>query len=134
MVTVTGTVTVPPEVQRLFSPEQPGSVEVWGTKIGGHASLPYLCEASDRPLVLQYSINTFGCVEEQPLEARAFRIKPERLRYVRCGEPAVGSPSGGLLGEELAYGAATIFRGKVGGRCRSGADVADVNLQLGAKP
>jgi hypothetical protein len=130
-VTITGTITIPVEVQELFSIEQPGKLELWGTKLGGggKAVLPYLCAASDHPLMVSYQFTTFGCAAEQEVQARAFRVAPDRLPDVRCGEPSSKS-SGGLLGEELAYGATVIFQGRTGGSCQSASAVADLTLAL----
>jgi|GEM_PF-3926511 len=131
-VSITGQVIVPVDVQQLFSPEQPGVVVLRATKVGGGGSLRYLCAPQSQELTVPYSINKFGCVAEQLVEARAFRVKPNELGDVHCDDPVVVSrASTGLLGEELAYGAATIFRGE-GGPCDSGSTTADVTMAVGA--
>lgn len=126
-VSISGTITLPPEVQQLFSAEQPGKIELWGTKIGKGAALPYLCAATDRTLVLGYQFTSFGCKAEQEIQARAFHVTPDHLDEVRCGERATNSASG-LAGEEVAYGATMIFKGHTGSPCDSGTAVADVTL------
>jgi len=131
-VTITGNVIVPAEVQQLFSPEQPGTIEIRASKAGGNGGARYLCLASGQALVLPYSIVTFGCVDEQLVEARAFHVNPALRDNVRCGEPAGGSPSGGLIGEDVAYGAAIVFAGRHAGGCDSGSDTADVTMAVKA--
>jgi hypothetical protein len=128
-VTVTGTITVPLDVQSLFSADEPGKLELWGTKLGGggKAVLPYLCAAAEHPVMVSYQFTTFGCAAEQEIQVRAFRVAADHLQEVRCGEPS-SKPSGGLLGEELAYGATVIFAGRTSGGCQSASAVADVTL------
>lgn len=128
VVTVSGTITVPLEVQQLFSAEQPGKLALTAGKLPSVGPLPYLCAATDGPLVLGYQFTSFGCAEEQEIQVRAFRVKEDHLAEVRCGETARGS-SGGLPGEELAYGATVIFSGR-SGTCESGNAVANVTLNL----
>ena len=127
VVNVSGAITVPLEVQQLFSAEQPGKIDLWGTKIGKGAALPYLCAPTDGPLVWQYQFTAFGCRAEQELQARAFRVTADHLGEVRCGERTTNS-AGGLIGDELAYGATIIFQGRTGGSCESGTAVANVTL------
>jgi hypothetical protein len=126
-VTVSGTITLPLDVQQLFSLEQPGRLDLWGTKLNRGAPLPYLCAATDGPRMIAYQFTAFGCAEEQEIQVRAFPVTPEHLDEVRCGEVAVGSASG-LVGEEIAFGTTTIFPGRKGGACESASAVADVTL------
>lgn len=124
-VTVSGTITLTLDVQQLFSAEQPGRLDLVGTKLNRGAPLPYLCAATEGSRTVSYQFTAFGCAEEQEIQVRAFRVTPEHLQDVRCGEVAVGS-SGGLVGDELAFGTTTIFPGRQGGACDSGSTVADV--------
>lgn len=133
-VELSGTVTVPVDVQQLFSVEQPGVVVVWMTKAGGFSSLRYLCGSLEQPLTLPYRIDQLGCAEEQAVEARAFRVGPRDLGRVRCDAPDMASVGGGLRGEELAYGTSTIFPGEDSSPCDSGATTADVTMAVGAAP
>jgi len=128
-VTISGTITIPPEVQALFSTEEPGKLELWGTKLGagGKAVLPYLCDGTDHAVMVSYQFTALGCAHEQEIQVRAFRVAPDRLQDVRCSE-ASSRPSGALLGEELAYGATIIFPGRSSASCESGSAVADVTL------
>ena len=66
-VTLSGTITVPVEVQQAFSGERPGLVRV-STSIPKTSVLDYqlavLCEPTSAPLVLPFFHDGFGCAKE----------------------------------------------------------------------
>jgi hypothetical protein len=125
-VTISGTVTIPVEVQRLFSKAQPGSVEVLPSRAGGAVTLPYLCDPTDAPLVFPYTVRDENCAVEQLIEVRAYKVAADFLERVRCGEPSRGS--GGTKGQEVAYASAPVFQGQ--SDCESGSATADLTLQI----
>jgi hypothetical protein len=133
-VDISGIVVVPVDVQQLFSAEHPGAVAIWRSPGSGSDSLRYLCAPQEEALTLPYRIVAFGCEEEGLIEARAFRVAPTRLSQVHCDQPDIVSTDGALLGEELGYGAATIFKDHHGGPCTSGSTSADVTIAVGAGP
>lgn len=74
---VKGSVTVPPALQRSFSREQPGRLVVVANHAGGgfpHLSWATLCEPSDAPLVVPFTLQKVGCLQETVVQARLERI------------------------------------------------------------
>ena len=121
---ITGKVTIPVSVQNLFSQAQPGNVELFPSKAGGAVAVRYLCDPTNEPIVVEYVIRDENCADEQLVQASAFRVKPDRVARVRCGER--GGSSGGAEGEELAFASAPVFQGQTG--CESGEASVDLTL------
>jgi hypothetical protein len=72
-----GSVTIPPTLQRSFSPEQRGRLVVVARHAGGgfpHFSWTTLCEPSDGPLVVPFTFQKVGCLQETVVQARLERI------------------------------------------------------------
>lgn len=85
-----GTVTIPPALQRSFTSEQRGRLVVVARHAGGgfpHVSWATLCAPSDAPLVVPFTFQKVGCVQETVVQARL-----ERVSAANPGElPACGS-------------------------------------------
>jgi hypothetical protein len=130
-VTLSGTITVPVDVQQALSREQPGLVRV-------SVSLPktsvlddrlaVLCEPTSAPLVLPFFHDGFGCAKEGVVRVDVFRTSAGQ--GLACG--ARQTPwSGTTAGSVVASGSATVFEGETGGvGCSSGEDSVAIVLSL----
>jgi len=74
---VKGSVTIPPALQGSFSSEQRGRLVIVARHEGGgfpDISWATLCEPSDAPLVVPFTLQKVGCVRETVVQARLERI------------------------------------------------------------
>lgn len=138
-VTISGSVTVPLEVQQRFSPQSKGRLVVWtsyagsGGPIGGQTAYVF-CGPTSGAVTVPFNLVNFGCISEIEVEALAFPIagNPHEkfLAALACG-PVDASPAGaGSREEAVAYGRAVVWQGKSGGGCKSGATTADFAVAL----
>jgi hypothetical protein len=139
MVTISGNVTVPVEVQQRFGPETKGRLVVLtsyaesGGTIGGRTSFVF-CGAGSAAVTVPFNLEDFGCISEINVEALVFPIAdhpPEKfLASLPCG-PADASPAGaGRPQEAVAYGRQVIWQGRRGGGCKSGTQTVEFAVSL----
>ena len=123
---IQGTVTVPPQLQRSFSTEQRGRLVIVARHDGGgfaHLSWATLCEPSDEPLVVPFTLQKTGCAQETVVQARL-----ERVVSSRPGElPACGPSGRAVMISDAALVAATEKTLLVG---TSDCDSANVTVNL----
>ncbi len=130
-VTLSGTISVPAEVQQAFSREQPGLVRV-RTSIPKTSVLDYqiavLCEPASGPLVLPFFHDGFGCAKEG--EVRVDVLQAATGEGLACGTQQTLWTEA-TEGPVVATGVQTVFEGQTGNLgCSNGADSVDIVLTL----
>lgn len=130
-VTLSGTITVPIEVQQAFSGERPGLVRV-SASIPKTPVLDYrlavLCEPMSAALVLPFFHDGFGCAKEAVVHVDV--LPAAAGEDLACGaQQALWSEA--TDGPVVATGTETVFEGETGSfGCSSGSDSIHIVLTL----
>jgi hypothetical protein len=131
-ITLSGSVTVPADVQKLFSSSEPGRVAVWVRRSDGNSWIDsrllfVLCDPKEEPLVVPFRISKLQCAHEAIVEARVDRVPARLVPTSRCG--LFTGSSADLSGDgTLASASQIVFPGEKGGSCTSGAATVDLRV------
>lgn len=122
-ITLTGTITIVPDVQRAFSRARPGVVIVSGEipKSSGFSyRVAVLCDPEPLALVVPFQHDSFGCAKEGVVRARA--IAATDAEGLVCGPNQEGWA--GLTADVAAGAGEQVVFASRGGRfgCASGVD------------
>lgn len=119
-VILTGNVTVPVDVQALFSKEAPGRVVIRAGRADSLLlieTVAVLCAPESEPIQIPIASKALGCARESRVEALVDRLPADQK--LPCG--SVSAKTGGLLRERVVASAEqTIFPGKNPSSCDSG--------------
>lgn len=125
-------VTIPVDVQALYSKQSPGRImvgmDVPKSSVGWY-SAGILCDPTTEPLVATVHHEGFGCAKEGTVRAWIVPASPGQ-EPVQCGLVAAPYNNAPGASAETPQGTATVFKGKTGNvGCTSGKDKIDITVQ-----
>jgi hypothetical protein len=134
IVEVNGTITVPPDVQMLFSSTKPGRVIFYAARKDvadefARGTAIFLCDPRPDPIVVPIRASSVGCMREADFEVLVDQVPDEWLGSVKCGEGEEGAP---FVPRDrvLAHGTQRVFDGERAGDCKSGRATVAVTVTL----
>jgi hypothetical protein len=138
-VKLAGTVTVPVEVQRLFSAADPGRVVVYGQPADGggwfaQRTLRYLCDPGAEPLMLSFEVeDDYACAVQATFRADIDHVPTAAMNRVKCGQG--DEITGSFVRENVvATGSQPLFPDKARDGCEGGSATVEVTVALLPKP
>ncbi len=128
-ITISGSVTVPPDVRRQFSPEKPG-ILLFREDLPQNRAQSYvlgvLCEPGNRDLVVPIELRHIGCAMSGSVAAWIETGEPNALPGA-CGIGSLTDHDGAAFGERMAEAQQVVFADNVD--CAGGTATIDLRVQ-----